>query len=195
MHNLTAVMILALQTSLPKVDQQRIADVTKDIVDVIETEYEAGNYRGSLTKNDAIALLSAAVAHESGFKIEVETCKMAGDGGKSIGLGQVMIGQNWEGHTRKEICSDRKLQLRLAHHVMTRCWERTPRASSTLRCYTSGDAGKGSDVAKKQLASYMKFKDIIDESLKDQQNIDDVDRSISRKAPNLIPCIFLTSEV
>ncbi len=162
MTNLTAALVLVLHTSLPKIDQDRLRDVTDDMIAVVEDESSNGLFKSKIKNDEAIAMLTAAVLNESGFSADVENCKINGDGGKSIGLGQVMRGQNWEGNSRKKICSDRKLQLRLALHVIDKCWARTPRPDAAFRCYTSGDSAKDSKSAKREYSSYRKFKSVID---------------------------------
>lgn len=162
MTNLATALVLVLHTVLPKTGQDRLRVVTEDIVAVVNEEISNGGLKSTIKNREALAMLAAAVTYESGFREAVEKCKVNGDGGRSIGLGQVMIGQNWEGHSRKEICSDRKLQLKLALHVIDRCWQRTPKADSSFRCYTSGDAAKDSHTAKKELSIYRKLKAAID---------------------------------
>lgn len=161
MTNLATALMLTLHIMLPNVSQERLNVVTVDMVTVVEEEFDVKSMKSSITKNDALAMLAAVAVHESGLQETVETCKKSGDGGKSIGLGQVMRGQNWEGHTRKEICSNRKLQLKLALHVIDKCWQRTPRADATLRCYTSGDARVHSRAATSELKLFRQMKKTI----------------------------------
>lgn len=162
MTNLATALVLVLHTVLPKTSQDRLRVVTEDMVAVVKEEISNGGLKSTISEKEALTMLAAAVTHESGFRESVENCRVNGDGGKSIGLGQVMIGQNWEGHTRKEICSSRKLQLKLALHVIDRCWLRTPRADASFRCYTSGDAAKDSHAAKKEASIYRKIKAALD---------------------------------
>lgn len=161
MTNLAAALAAAVQIALPLVSQERIMVVTEDMVAVVKEETSNESLRSALVHDDALALLTAAVVNESAFREDVETCKVSGDGGRSVGLGQVMRGQNWEGHTRNEICSDRKLQLRLALHVIDRCWERTPRPDAALRCYAAGDAAKKSSVAARELNTFRRVRPVI----------------------------------
>jgi hypothetical protein len=163
MTSITTALVFVLHTILPKTSQERLSVVAEDIVSVVDDETSNKLLKSTIKRDQAIAMIAAAVTHESGFSEKVENCKINGDGGKSIGLGQVMIGQNWEGHTRKEICSDRKLQLRLALHVIDRCWQRTPNGAAAFRCYTSGDSSKDSRTAKREYETYKKIKASLDE--------------------------------
>jgi hypothetical protein len=137
--------------SVPLIAKERIDTVTADIVDVVFHDVDDGLHIDSI---DAVAMLSSVVVNESGLKEAVEACKVSGDKGKSIGLGQVMIGKNWEGHTRSEICADRKLQLKLVLHVLDRCWLRTQNAGAVFRCYTAGDAAIKSAIAEAEFKTY-----------------------------------------
>jgi len=145
---------------LPSINVDRVKAVTDDMFAVVQSE--SNSERGLRIDTDsAVAMLAAVVVNESGMRESVENCKTNGDGGRSIGLGQVMKGLNWEGHTRKEICSNRKLQLTLALRVLDRCWTRTPKADSMFRCYTSGDAAVQSHAARRELNTYLKLKKAI----------------------------------
>ena len=113
---------------------------------------------GDIAFKDAVAMVAAVATHESGLRVSVEKCHQNGDGGLSIGLGQVMQGPAWGGHTRKEICSSRKLQLKLALRVLDLCWSKTPNHEATFRCYAAGDAKKFSYSARNQFALYTKIR-------------------------------------
>jgi hypothetical protein len=169
MTSIATALILVLHTVVPKISQDRLRVVTEDMVAVVDDEMTNGNLKSEIKRDEALAMLAAAVTHESGYREEVESCRLTGDGGRSIGLGQVMRGQNWQGHSRKQICSDRKLQLKLALHVIDKCWTRTPRASASFRCYTSGDAAKDSHTAKKEFKTYLKIKGALDAHKKDEE--------------------------
>jgi len=142
MTKIATALMLVLQTTLPRISQERIENITHDMVDVVDEDFVDGLRNSSMDKVQALGMLAAVAVMESGLQETVETCKVTGDGGRSIGLGQVMNGINWEGHTRKEICSNRKLQLRLALHVIDKCWGRGARPSAVVKCYTSGDSTK-----------------------------------------------------
>jgi hypothetical protein len=162
MTNLATALILVMAQSAPSIGQDRLKVVTEDIVAVVDDEMNNGGLKSKIARADAISMLAAAVTAESGVREDVETCKVSGDGGKSVGLGQVMRGANWEGHSKKEICNDRKLQLKLALHVIDRCWVRTPRGDAAFRCYTSGDASKNSYVAMREYNLYRKYHKSVD---------------------------------
>lgn len=157
-----SALAAALHAIVPSVSEDRVKAVADDVVFVVDQEIDNGGLKSKIKRLDAIAALSAAITMESGLKESVENCKAAGDGGRSVGLGQVMRGPNWEGHSRQEICSSRKLQLKLALHVFDRCWARTPKADAAFRCYTSGDAGVDSDAAKREYSLYSRLRKSID---------------------------------
>lgn len=163
MTQLVTALALALHATVPSVNVDRVGAITEDIFAVVETEShsEKGLRMDSET---AVALLAAAIVNESGLKESVEKCSTNGDGGRSVGLGQVMRGRNWEGHTRSEICSSRTLQLTLALHVLNRCWAQTPRADATFRCYVAGNAAIHSDAAKRELKTYLKYKKTLSDA-------------------------------
>lgn len=160
MTHLITALTLALQMMLPSINVDRISAVTDDIFAVVHEESNSEK-KLSMDNDTAAALLAAVVVNESGMRESVEKCKTNGDGGKSIGLGQVMKGINWEGHTRAQICANRKLQLKLALHVLDRCWSRTPQAAPTLRCYTSGSAAVNSHAANRGHKLYLKLSNVI----------------------------------
>ncbi len=162
----TAAAILLLQAVLPGVAPQRIESVFQDIVQVAEEEHSAGRMKSGITLEDTVAALTAATVVESGLREEVEKCRSNGDNGRSIGLGQVIRGKNWEGHTREEICSNRKLQLQLSLHVIDRCWGRTPRPDYAFRCYASGDAAKKSHTATRESRMFGRVKSVLFSSRK-----------------------------
>lgn len=184
MTSLTTALVLVLHASLPKIDEERLRAVTDDMIAVVEDESKNSLFKSNIKSDEALAMLTAAVLNESGFSADVENCKINGDGGKSIGLGQVMRGQNWEGHSRKNICSDRKLQLRLALHVIDKCWSRTPRPDAAFRCYTSGDAAKDSKTARREYNSYRKFKNVIDKFRVDERNDQQTNNKEDSKGKN-----------
>jgi len=170
MTKLAAALSLVLQVLAPNVETGRVDAIASDIVEVVVKD-DKSDEGLPMEKTEAASMLAAAIFHESGLRESVETCKSSGDGGRSIGLGQVMVGQNWEGHTKKEICSNRKLQLKLALHVLSKCYERTPRSRSVYKCYTSGDAGVDSPVARAENATFLKIDKAIKSFLKRREEI------------------------
>jgi hypothetical protein len=161
MMNLVATLTLMLQALAPKVNGDRVSAISSDMIEVVEAD---ANNEPRLDSKTSLAMLAAAAVGESGLLESAEACKATGDGGKSVGLGQVMRGPNWEGHSRKEICSDRKLQLKLSLHVLKKCWSRTPTPRSVFRCYTSGDAAVGSYVASSEHKIFVRIKNALDTS-------------------------------
>lgn len=135
--SLATAAILSLRSAPPPPRAEAIA---LDVATVIADEPDTLPWDARTT---ALAMVAAGY-DESGLRPEVEDCRRAGDHGVSVGLWQVHAGRNWEGHARAEICADRRLQARLALHVLARCAARTPRISSAMHCYASGDAGRPS---------------------------------------------------
>lgn len=170
MTNLAIALMLALQSALPDVSQDRLRVVSVDMVSVVNDEFSKGSLRSSIAKEDALPMLAAVAVGESALRRDIEDCKVAGDGGRSVGLGQVMRGPNWKGYTRKEICGDRKLQLKLALHVLDACWQRSPEATSAFRCYTSGDPRKSSYAARHEFTTYKRVRTHV-KSHSDSQRI------------------------
>lgn len=159
---LATALVLALQPMLPYISKDRLKDVTEDMVSVVEEEFEKHKLVSTIEKKDALAALAAVAVHESGLRLDVEKCKVAGDGGRSIGLGQIMLGPNWGGFSKKDICESRKLQLRLSLRTLDRCWEKTPKADATFRCYASGDASKYSYAARDEFNIFKKARASLD---------------------------------
>ena len=158
MTNLAIALMLALQSALPGISQDRLRVVSIDMVSVVNNEFSSGTLQSKLAKEEALPMLAAVAVGESSLRRDVEDCKVAGDGGKSVGLGQVMRGPNWKGYKRSEICSNRKIQLKLALHVLDACWQRTPEATAVFRCYTSGDPRKSSYAARHEYATYRRVR-------------------------------------
>ena len=161
MTNLTVMLALALQVALPDVSQDRLRFVSEDIVSVANNEFSSGKMKSSLKQEAAIHMLTAVAVVESGLRRDIENCKVTGDGGKSVGLGQVMRGPNWQGYTRSEICSNRKLQFKLSLYVLDACWQRSSDETATFRCYTSGDTNKSSYIARYEYFIYKKIKTYV----------------------------------
>lgn len=166
MTNLVASLIVALHAIAPKVSKERIALISEDMVEVVREAYSSSDMKSSMPKDVAVPILAAIAVHESGLLESVENCKISGDAGKSIGLTQVMKGPSWGGFSKKEICSSRKLQLRLGLKALDVCWEKTPDAAAALRCYASGSAKTYSWAARSELAIYKNARKIMEEEMK-----------------------------
>lgn len=154
MTNLAIALVLALQSAMPGTNQDRLKVVSEDMVSVVNEEFRSATLKSDIREAEALAMLAAVVVGESGLRKDIETCKTTGDGGRSVGLGQVMIGPNWKGYTRRQICNDRKIQLRLSLHVIDLCWQRTHTPAGVFRCYTAGDPRKDSYSARHELSMY-----------------------------------------
>jgi len=163
MTNLVATLSLMLQALEPSVAADRADAIASDMAEVVEAEKINDTGLDTVT---SLAMMAGAVVVESGLMESIEKCKASGDGGKSIGLGQVMRGTNWEGHTKKEICSDRKLQLKLSLHVLQRCVETKPATDAVFRCYTSGSPNVGSYTARREHKAFMKVKTALVEAVR-----------------------------
>lgn len=101
----------------------RYESVAADIAAVVNEESEPPLFEGPAGREATAMLLTAIAWHESGFRKDVETChgpRSKGDHGRSIGLFQIIQGPNREGYSAKEICADRKLQVRLGLHALRR---------------------------------------------------------------------------
>lgn len=161
MTNLVIALTAALQsvigTGIGVATPARIKTVSEDIVEVVKADFDAKKLKSSLVFKDAVAMVAAVATHESGLRMSVENCYHKGDEGRSLGLGQVMRGPNWEGHSQKEICGNRKLQLQLTLHVLDRCWEKTPSHEATFRCYAAGDAKVKSSSSRSEYAIFKRI--------------------------------------
>lgn len=157
MTNLIAALVLVLCQFDSTLAKERVEKVSKDMVAVVEEDFSQGKIKSNISMHHAFSMLAAAATIESGLRESVELCKVNGDGGRSIGLGQVMQGPNWEGKSKKDICGNRKLQLQLSLHVIDRCWAVTPEPAAAFRCYTAGDHRINSSTAKKEFELYKKI--------------------------------------
>jgi hypothetical protein len=122
--------------------QTRYESIAEDITAVVMDENEPPLFSGPAGREATGVLLSAIAWHESGYRKDVDVCKgvrSKGDNGRSVGLLQVMAGPNYEGHTSREICGDRRLAIRLGLHVLRRAKDACkggPR--SWLQSYAAG---------------------------------------------------------
>jgi hypothetical protein len=132
--------------------ERRYGSIAEDMAAVVSDEQEAPLFTGPAAREVTGLLLATIAWHESGFRKDVDACKgtMAkGDNGRSIGLLQVMRGPNYEGHTSKEICGDRRLALRLGLHVLRRAKETCTGGPRTwLQSYASGSCSIHSNVSR-----------------------------------------------
>ena len=125
--------------------QERYESIAEDISAVVMDENEPPLFNGPAGREATGVLLSAIAWHESAYRKDVDVCKgvrSKGDNGRSVGLLQVMAGPNYEGHSAREICQDRRLAIRLGLHVLRRAKEGCrggPR--SWLQSYAAGGCG------------------------------------------------------
>lgn len=159
----------ALQMTVTGVNQDRLKIISQDMISVVEQEFTSSTLRSGISKEEAVHVLAAVAVGESNLRPDIETCKVTGDGGRSVGLGQVMRGPNWKGMTRSQICNNRQAQLRLSLHVIDMCWEKNANANAALRCYTSGNPYKDSYAARHELALYRKISRIVSRNILEQK--------------------------
>jgi hypothetical protein len=138
--------------------ETRYASIADDIAAVVSDPDEEPLFDGDAGR-EATGLMLAAIAwHESAFRRDVDICKGAhsrGDHGRSIGLLQLMSGPNYEGHSAKDICADRKLAIRLGLHVLRRA--KSTCAGSPrrwLQSYAAGGCGIRSNVSRDVCRAY-----------------------------------------
>jgi hypothetical protein len=125
--------------------QTRYESIAEDISAVVMDETEPPLFTGPAAREATGVLLSAIAWHESGFRKDVDVCKglrSKGDNGRSVGLLQVMAGPNYEGHSAREICEDRRLAIRLGLHVLRRAKDACHGGPRTwLQSYAAGGCG------------------------------------------------------
>ena len=135
--------------------------IADDISTILSDETEPLLFTGPAGR-EATGLLLATIAwHESGFRKDVDTCTGAlsrGDNGRSVGLLQVMRGPNYEGHTAKEICGDRRLAIRLGLHVLNRAKETCQRMSPRgwVQSFVAGYCGWDTFSARSVCAAFQR---------------------------------------
>lgn len=168
MTHLLIALNLILQSLAPTVDPKRVEAIASDMVETVKIE-SSSKPNFHIAPEEAAYMLAAVAVHESGLLESVETCKNVGDGGRSLGLGQVMRGLSWGGHTKAEICTSRKLQLQLSLRVLDLCWEKTPQVDATFRCYTAGSASINSYAARHTLGLYKQIKKSVNEYADDKK--------------------------
>jgi len=139
------------------------------MVSVVEEEFSNKTLKSTITQEDALPMLAAVAVGESALRSDIENCKTKGDGGRSVGLGQVMRGPNWKGHSQREICTNRRLQLMLSLHVLDACWQRSLKADAAFRCYTAGDPSKNSYSAVHEYRMYRNVKRRVDTVIASQK--------------------------
>lgn len=169
MTNLAIALMIALQSTVSNVSTDRLKVVSQDMVSVVNEEFANNTLKSSISEEEALHMLAAVAVGESSLRKDIESCKITGDGGRSVGLGQVMRGPNWRGLTRSQICQNRQIQFRLALHVIDLCWLRNSNANATFRCYTSGDPSKASHASKTEFNLYARIKNDVSRHLKSQQ--------------------------
>lgn len=87
-------------------------------------------------------LLYALMYNESGMRPHIEQCDCTkGDGdcdnGEAFGLPQIHV-EHFGGHTAKEVCADRKLQIQLASAVLARKKSTCGTLPLTIGSYNAG---------------------------------------------------------
>lgn len=125
---MTALFMAAILALSPRLAHDRAEDIARDIAHVVETEPPLFQRR-----ENAGFLLVAVAYRESGFRESVETCRVKGDGGKSLGL--------WQTQGDRAVCKNRRHAARVAFWMLRRSLEycvHLPRFENRLSLYTTG---------------------------------------------------------
>jgi hypothetical protein len=108
-------------------------------------------FEGPSAKEAHALLLYAILYNETGMRPHLERCDCThGDGdcdhGAAAGLGQVHV-EHFQGHTKEEICADRKLQIELTSAVLDKKKAMCGSVKLTIGAYNAGDC-ENTDYAK-----------------------------------------------
>jgi hypothetical protein len=108
------------------------------VAEVYETAADHLLFTGSRAREATALLLYSVMYHESGLRPHIERCDCShGDGdcdkGHAYGLPQLHA-EHFPNHTTDEVCSDRRLQIRLAAQLL---------AGLRYRCSTGMEAALG----------------------------------------------------
>lgn len=100
-------------------------------------------FEGSAAKEAHAILLYAVMYNESGMRPHIERCDCSkGDGdcdqGKAAGLPQIHK-DHFQGHSKQEICADRKLQIKLESAVLAQKKTNCGSFPLTLGGYNAGE--------------------------------------------------------
>ena len=138
--NIVAIAIAAAGTNRPGVNVDRVTDIAAEVHEVVSEEGIALPFTGPAKVKASEAAVMAVMVHESGLDERVERCespwKGANDHGTSWGLGQVKA--HWYlGHTKDEVCADRKLQIRVTLNALANYH----RAGSVLHLFQGYNQG------------------------------------------------------
>jgi hypothetical protein len=99
-------------------------------------------FQGERAVEAQAILLYAVMYNESGMRPHIEHCDCSkGDGdcdhGEAFGLPQIHV-EHFRGHTRDEVCSDRRLQIELASAVLAQKKQNCERFELTIGSYNAG---------------------------------------------------------
>lgn len=165
LSQITLVAILSVVRA-PAVDikdhaeQHRLVTVAEDIALAAEL-HDGAPFVGPARK-EALALALVAIAlHESAFMREVGTCRITGDRlpwqkeweGPSITLWQIRSGKAWDGHTRRQLCTNQALAAYAAVKVL-RLYAPARMPLSFFRGYASGNSSMPTRAARKRCATW-----------------------------------------
>jgi hypothetical protein len=103
---LATILITAILSAAPQLDH---ASATRYGTDMASA---AGSVEDGI-------MLVATAAEEGGFRKQVETCAVTGDGGDAISLYQLHK-EHLGRHTREEVCASNRLATRLAMASLAR---------------------------------------------------------------------------
>lgn len=140
-------------------EQARLVRLANDIAYAAEL-HDGVPFRGP-ARRQALALFLVTMAkHEGDFSWKVATCRLTGDRmpwhkpdeGRSISLFQLMSGKSWDGHTRREICTNQALAAYLAAKVL-RLYSQSS-YGGMFNGYASGNGGLRTVAARKRCATW-----------------------------------------
>lgn len=157
--NLTAAARSLSYSRTVTADRDRLDTI---LVETYETAAQAPVFDGPMGQ-EATALLGYAVMYtESGLRPHIERCDCTkGDGdcdhGHAYGLGQVHA-EHFQGHTRDEVCSNRRLQIELSMEYLarTRAW-----CGASPEIWTGGYNAGACRTTHSGLSSYGVFRALL----------------------------------
>jgi hypothetical protein len=164
-HVFALVVSLAAAPAVDLSDPVEVARLQQTAEDVAAVASEKDGYPFSgPARVEALAVALVVLAkYESDFSRRVDTCRLTGDRmtwhrpweGYSISLWQLRAGRAWAGHTRRQICTDRRLAASLAVDVLA-LYKNSGSVGGLFRGYASGNSGVDSKAARVRCASWEK---------------------------------------
>lgn len=154
----TLVLFSLLRLTDPsQAEVDRLHDFAGEVVRAVDAAPELP-FRGPAAREATIAALMVIAHHESGIREDVITCRVRGDGGRSITAWQLMTPWAWGGHSASELCASSELAASMALRVLvthaTRCTRSGP--GGWLAGYASGSCARGSRAAETMCARWVR---------------------------------------